>query len=81
MRKAIISQYKSTVENIIEIEPEANYSLLPEFFMIDALNASPGDTWDGKKFIKPILPPPEPVRDLAAEIDEIKATLVAKGVI
>jgi len=43
--------------------------------LIDAGNGSPGDTWDGRKFIKPVLPEPEPVGNLVTEMDDLKTRI------
>lgn len=68
MRKAIIDG-QGLVQNVIEIEPEATFSLLEGYSLIDADNGSPGDTWDGEEFEKPELPEPEPRRNILAELD------------
>lgn len=81
MRKAVVREADGFVENVIEIEEEAEWQPPENCYLIDAADGSPGDTWDGEKFVKPELPEPEPARDLEAEIDEIKAgyaTLKAK---
>ena len=57
MRKALIDK-QGLVSNVIEIEPDFTYPLPSGFNLIDAGNGSPGDTWDGVKFIKPELPTP-----------------------
>lgn len=75
MRRAVIREVDGFVENIIEWKPSTKW-LPPEgCYLIAAGKSSPGDTWDGKKFIKPILPEPEPVRDAFTEIDEINAKI------
>ena len=73
MRKALIRKADGFVENVIEIEEGANWKAPDGCILIDAFDASPDDTWDGTKFIKP--EPMEPVRDLAAEIDNLKAEI------
>ena len=76
MRKALIRQLDGFVENIIEIEKESKWQPPEGCYLIDIGDASPGDTWDGAKFIKLITPEPEPVRDLEAEIDDLKARIM-----
>ena len=59
MRKAIVQDNTGEVLNVIEIN---DFDLkLPEGqSLIDATNSgSPGDTWDGSKFITPEQPEPE----------------------
>lgn len=75
MRKAIIRKSDDFVINVIEIEDGANWKSPDDCYLLDADNSSPGDTWDGKKFIKPIILEPESPRDLEAEIDELKADI------
>ncbi len=75
MRKALIREADGFVENIIEWKPSSKWQPLEGCYLIAAGKGSPGDTWDGKKFVKPILPEPEPVRDLATEIDVLKAEI------
>lgn len=55
MRAAVLEN--NTVVNIIEI---ASLDTLPDVLLVDADNASIGDTWDGTQFIKPT-PSVEPV--------------------
>ena len=74
MRMALIDG-QGLVLNVIEIEPDANWPAPVGCSLIDAGAGSPGDTWDGEKFIKPIPPEPEPVRDLEKEIDGLKARI------
>ena len=73
MRKALIRKADGFVENVIEIKEGANWKAPNGCILIDAFDASPGDTWDGMRFIKP--EPMEPVRALAAEIDVLKARI------
>lgn len=73
MRKAVVRQSDGLVTNVIEIEQGTDWQPPQGCVLVDAKDAGPGDTWDGMKFIKPELPPPEPPRDLAAEIDELRA--------
>jgi len=73
MRKAVIKQSDGLVVNIIEIKAGAKWQTPENCYLIDAGKGSPGDTWDGKKFTKPEPVISEPVRDLEAEVDELKA--------
>lgn len=75
MRKAVVRTTDGFVTNIIEIKKNANWQLPEGFYLIAAGKGSPGDTWDGKKFVKPELPTPEPPRVPLTEIDEIKAKI------
>jgi len=75
MRKAIIRQSDGRVVNVIEIEAKANWKPPDDCQLADAKDGSPGDTWDGTKFIKPETIVPEPVRDLLAEIDTLEARI------
>ena len=79
MRKALIRKADGFVENVIEIEEGANWRAPDGCILIDAFDASPGDTWDGTKFIKPEPEPIELSRDLEAEIDELKARIGRLG--
>lgn len=56
MRKAVIRQSDGYVANIIVIENGANWQLPEGYYLIDAGDGSPGDTWNGTNFIKPELP-------------------------
>jgi hypothetical protein len=77
MRKAIVDM-QGKVLNVIEIEPNANYSLLVGYRLIDAeKSGSTGDFWDGQKFIPKIVIPTIPPRDLESELDKVKADVVA----
>jgi len=74
MRKAVIKQTDGFVENVIEIEEGANWRLPEGYELVDGNDASPGDTWDGSQFIKPILEGIV-VRDLEAELDALKVRI------
>ena len=86
MRKAIIEQVTGEVVNVIEIEEGANWQPPEDCYLIDADNVSPGNTWDGTKFIpKPeVAPLPDPDVELATAIGaattlaELKAALIGK---
>jgi len=75
MRKALIRKADGFVENVIEIEEGANWKVPDGCILIDAFDASPGDTWDETKFIKPEPKLIELSRDLEAEIDELKVRI------
>ena len=75
MRKALIRKADGFVENVIEIEEGANWKAPDGCILIDAFDASSGDTWDGTKFIKPEPEPIELPRNLALEIDDLKARI------
>lgn len=76
MRKAIVRKSDGLITNVIEIEDKANWSTPDGCYLIDAVDdGSPGDTWDGTKFIKPEIVTPEPVRDLAAEITTLEGRI------
>lgn len=62
MRKAVIRDTDGYVENIIEWEEGTSWQLPDGHYLIDAGDGSPGDTWDGTKFVKPELPISEPPR-------------------
>lgn len=57
MIKAIIKKSDGYVENIIEIEDGAQWKPSQGCYLVDAGNASQGDTWTGTKFIKPVNTP------------------------
>ena len=73
MRKALIRKADGFAENVIEIEEGANWKAPDGCILIDAFDASSGDTWDGTKFIKPEPEPIELSRDLKVEIDKLNA--------
>lgn len=85
MRRAVIDT-NGLVINVIEIEKDANWQP-PEgctlLTVTQSVDAGIGDTWDGKKIIKVIPITPEPIRDLAKEIDALTvriAVLEKKGI-
>lgn len=71
MRKAVVGLASGKVVNVIEIEEGAKWSPPEGCALMDG--GEIGDTWDGKKFIKPEIAEPVPPRDLAKEIDDLKA--------
>jgi len=79
MRKAVVKKSNGLVENVIEIKEGAKWKPPRGCYLIDAVDASPGDTWDGTKFVKPepeIVPEPfnpkAEVEDLKARIRELE---------
>lgn len=64
------------VVNIILIEAGAVWTAPAGYSLIDEIGRI-GDVWDGVKFIHIEPPIPEPVRDLAKEIDELKVKVTA----
>ena len=69
MRKVVIREADGFVVNVIEIEFPTNWSQPVGTYCLDAEDASPGDTWDGKKFVKPSLPEPEIIEDPLAKLE------------
>ena len=53
MRKALIKD--GYVVNVIVWEEDSDWEVPEGHYLIDAGDASPGDTWDGEKFIKPTI--------------------------
>ena len=79
MRKAIVEDNTGEVLNIIEI---SDFDLkLPEGqSLIDAdKSGSPGDTWDGSKFITPEEPEPEPSENdkLKKQVEDLEKRIEA----
>lgn len=64
MRKALIKD--GAVLNVILIEEDFEYPLGEGETLVDSDEASPGDTYDGKVFIRP--EPEPPVLDKAAKV-------------
>ncbi len=60
MRKAVVRSSDGFVENVIEWKIGTNWPIPDGHTLIDAADGSPGDTWDGEKFISPPEPEPEP---------------------
>ena len=83
-RMALIRTATGLVENVIELEPGANWAAPAGYFTRDADDGGPGDTWDGTRFVKPPTPPPPPDRkaELRAEVTaattfgELKAAIL-----
>lgn len=75
MRKAVIRDTDGLVENIIEWKPDSKWPIPKGYVLIDAGDGSPGDTWDGTKFVKPEPVLPEPPRSThISTIDTIDTT-------
>ena len=72
MRKAVVRKSDGYVENVIEWAEGANWQPPEGCYLVDALDGSPGDTWDGAKFIK--MPPPPPSVDWQTEWDKASPT-------
>lgn len=71
MRKAVVRNTDGFVVNVIEIEEDSKWEPPEGCHLIDAAGGSPGDTWDGVKFVKPPEPPPpEPPRSTHLSILE-----------
>ncbi len=60
MRKAVVRNTDGLVVNIIEWKPSSTWQPPEDCYLIAAGKGSPGDTWDGKKFVKPEPIIPEP---------------------
>lgn len=65
MRKAVVRDSDGFVENVIEIKANANWPIPEGHHLVQAkTSGSPGDTWDGKDFVRPA---PVPVELTALE--------------
>lgn len=58
MRKAIIEN--GVVTNVIDLEPDAMWTPPEGATLVDALDASTGDMWDGIQFVKSVQLAPAP---------------------
>ena len=70
-RKALVHIASGLVENVIEIEDDAVWSV-PDGYQIipeteDSGGAGPGGTWDGSKFVAPVKPGPSRLEILMSE--------------
>ncbi len=74
-RKAVIGA-AGLVENVIEAGDDFT---LPGKTLVPALDASPGDTWDGSQFVKPT-PPPAPVPQVVTP-RQAELALLAAGLL
>ena len=72
MRKALTRDFDGLVVNVIEIEDGANWTPPVGHYLRDAGNASPGDTWDGTKYV-PKPPGPEQVVAEKREAARVRA--------
>ena len=77
LRKAVIRTATNLVENVIELADGASWLPPPDCYLRDAWNASPGDTWDGTKYVAR-QPTPEEVAQ-ALEEKTIRGTLLDTG--
>ena len=64
MRKAIIDG-NGLVTNIVALPDgwsgaDGEWTVPPDHTAIDALDAQPGDSWDGGKFVRRVRAPPDP---------------------
>lgn len=60
MRKAVVRDSDGHVENVVEHDPESDWSPPSGHSLIDAdEDAEPGGTWDGSQFIPRDRSPPE----------------------
>ena len=74
MRKAVVRDSDGFVENVIEIKAKANWPTPEGRHLVKATKSgSPGDTWDGANFIRPIKAVPE-----SPTIEERLAALEAR---
>jgi len=76
-KHAIIDDATGNVDNVIEWDGVTPLDF-PGKTLRTASDVSPGDTWDGTKYVKkppPPEPPPTPVQLLQAELDAVKARL------
>ena len=82
-RMALIRTATGLVENVIELEPGANWAAPAGYFTRDAEDGGPGDTWNGIRFVKPPVPPPLPDRkaELTAEVQAATAFAQLKAAI
>jgi len=63
MRKALAEITTGKVINVIELEDKSTWQPPTGYQVLDALNASPGDIWDGSKFV----PAPPTASEIAAQ--------------
>ncbi len=81
MRKALVRTSDGYVENVIERKTGSKWLVPTGYTLIDAAGGSPGDTWDGEKYIRPPEPEPEPdykEQWKAAKTDSEKIVILAK---
>lgn len=78
-RKALIEESTGKVVNVVEFEDGAfNWQPPIGHKLMEAANGSPGDTWDGTKFI-PREPTPEQIaeREKAQKQQEVRERAIA----
>jgi len=76
---AIVNQ-DGFVENVVIIGDDSDWPTPDGCYLVDAeTSGSPGDTWDGKTFIRPDRKDPEPTELdlLKAEIEILKTKITA----
>ena len=78
MRKALINTATKQVVNVIELEPTSTWQIPTGYQVMDAGNASPGDTWDGAKFV-PRPPTAEEVTNTKREAAKQRAITAIKA--
>jgi hypothetical protein len=59
MRHAVIDK-GGLVVNVVEIDPEAQWSPPEDHLILDSDRANIGDNYDGKNFVAPSAPEPDP---------------------
>ena len=84
MRKVLVRKDDGLVVNAIEIEEDANWKPTDRHYLLNKKNSDLceiGDTWDGKKAIKPILPEPEETEPVLTkdELKKIRGLLAVRG--
>lgn len=77
MKHAIVRDGR--VENVAEWDGETEWSPPAGTQLVPAGDASPGDTWDGTRFIKPLVEPPKKRVDRFAELEARIAKLEARA--
>ena len=63
MRKALVARATGKVLNVIELDAQSTWQPPENQQVLEAQNASPGDTWDGTKFV----PAPPTASEIAAQ--------------
>ena len=65
---AVVYTSTGLVDNVIEIEDSAEWAVPAGYELVSAVGGvSPGATWDGSKFIAPVIPGPSRLDVLMAE--------------
>ena len=73
-RKALIQTSTGLVRNVLVLPDNVPFEIDPGSSLIDGEGASPGDTWDGSRFITPA---PEPPNRALVRRSELEALLLA----